>query len=330
MNLSRRQLLGCAAACAAAGPVLHPTASAAARFPSKPITLVVPFAAGGNLDLVARAIAPALQDALGQSIVVDNRAGAGGAIGANLVARAEADGHTLLVTTPNALTVLPRMVKTAYALKSFEPVGMISSTALVLVTRASNRQWPDAGALLQAARQRPGTIAAAHAGLGTTNHVALMLLEDAAGVRFNLISYKGSAPALVDVISGQTDVMCDQLSSSLQHIQSGALRALAVLSKERDPLLPGVPTLQEAGIQGFDASTATGLLAPLHTPADTVSQLNAALGHALADATVRQRLQAISSMARPGPATAFGALLQQEDRRAQKLAQSGRLAGANQ
>lgn len=325
MTTSRRHLLGWAAACAAA-PL---SALANTAFPRKPVTLVVPFAPGGNLDLVARAIAPALQGALGQSIVVDNRAGAGGAIGATAVARAEADGHTLLVTTPNALVVLPRMVKTGYTLQSFEPVGLVSGTALVLATSARNARLPDVAALLRELRARPGEITAGHAGPGTTNHVALMLLEEAAGARFNLVAYKGSAPALVDAISGQTDLICDQLSSSIQHIQSGALRPLAVLSKERDPQLPNVPTLHEAGLAGFDASTSTGLLAPRGTPPDVVAALNAALARALADVPVRQRLQTLGSTPRPLSAAAFGQLLQQEDQRAQKLAQSGRLAGAN-
>ncbi|GAD22291.1 tripartite tricarboxylate transporter substrate binding protein [Acidovorax sp. MR-S7] len=325
MTTSRRHLLGWAAACAAA-PL---SALANTAFPRKPVTLVVPFAPGGNLDLVARAIAPALQGALGQSIVVDNRAGAGGAIGATAVARAEADGHTLLVTTPNALVVLPRMVKTGYTLQSFEPVGLVSGTALVLATSARNTRLPDVAALLRELRARPGEITAGHAGPGTTNHVALMLLEEAAGARFNLVAYKGSAPALVDAISGQTDLICDQLSSSIQHIQSGALRPLAVLSKERDPQLPNVPTLHEAGLAGFDATTSTGLLAPRGTPAEVVAALNAALARALADTQVRQRLQTLGSTPRPLSAAAFGQLLQQEDQRAQKLAQSGRLAGAN-
>lgn len=325
MTTSRRHLLGWAAACAAA-PLC---ALANTAFPRKPVTLVVPFAPGGNLDLVARAIAPALQGALGQSIVVDNRAGAGGAIGATAVARAEADGHTLLVTTPNALVVLPRMVKTGYTLQSFEPVGLVSGTALVLATSARNTRLPDVAALLRELRARPGEITAGHAGPGTTNHVALMLLEEAAGARFNLVAYKGSAPALVDAISGQTDLICDQLSSSIQHIQSGALRPLAVLSKERDPQLPNVPTLHEAGLAGFDATTSTGLLAPRGTPAEVVAALNAALARALADTQVRQRLQTLGSTPRPLSAAAFGQLLQQEDQRAQKLAQSGRLAGAN-
>lgn len=329
MSLSRRQLLGWAAACTAAGSLSPLCANANAAFPRKPVTLVVPFAPGGNLDLVARAIAPALQDALGQSIVVDNRAGAGGAIGATAVARAEADGHTLLVTTPNALVVLPRMVKTGYTLQSFEPVGLVSSTALVLATRAKSRLLPDVATLLRELRARPGEITAGHAGPGTTNHVALMLLEEEAGARFNLVAYKGSAPALVDAISGQTDLICDQLSSSIQHIQSGALRALTVLSRERDPLLPNVPTLHEAGLAGFDASTSTGLLAPRGTPEEVAAALNVALSRALTHASVWQRLQMLGSVPRPMPVGAFSQLLQQEDKRAQKLAQSGRLAGAN-
>ena len=301
------------------------TVASAQPFPSKPITLIVPFAPGGNLDVVARTLAPAMERALGQTVVVDNKAGAGGALGAALVARAPADGHTLLVSTPNALVVLPQMTKTSYKLDNFQPVGLAATTALVIVVKGSDARFKDIAALLDYIRANPGKSSMGHAGLGTTNHVALMQMEDAARLKLNIIPYKGGAPALVDLIGGQVDAVLDQLSSSAPHIQSGALRALAVLSRERDPALPNVPTLREAGLTDFDASTAAGLLAPAGTPAAVIEVLNAALRKALAEDAVRTRLAGVGSVARPSSAQEFGQLLNQEDTRAQALAKAGKL-----
>ena len=297
----------------------------AQSFPSKPITLIVPFAPGGNLDVVARTLAPAMERALGQPVVVDNKAGAGGALGAALVARAPADGHTLLVSTPNALVVLPQMTKTSYKLDSFQPVGLAATTALVIVVKGNDSRFKDIAALVDFIRTNPGKTSMGHAGLGTTNHVALMQFEEAARVKLNIIPYKGGAPALVDLIGGQVDAVLDQLSSSAPHIQSGALRAVAVLSRERDPALPNVPTLREAGLVDFDASTAAGLLAPAGTPAAIIETLNAALRKALAEDAVRTRLGGVGSVARPSSAQEFGQLLAHEDSRAQALAKAGKL-----
>jgi len=294
-------------------------------FPSKPVTLVVPFAPGGNLDVVARTLAPAMERALGQPVVVDNKAGAGGALGAAFVARAPADGHTLLVSTPNALVVLPHMTKTSYKLDNFQPVGLAATTALVVVVKGADSRFKDIASLLEHIRNNPGKIAAGHAGLGTTNHMAMLQMEEAARLKLNMIPYKGGAPAIVDLIGGQSDMVVDQLSSSASHIKSGALRALAVLSSERDPALPNVPTLREAGLTNFDASTAAGILAPAGTPAALIETLNSALRKALAEDAVRASLLGVGSVARPSSAQEFAQLLSLEDGRAQALARAGKL-----
>ncbi len=317
--LTRAVLLAWAATAGIAAP-----AFAADPFPSKPVTLVVPFAPGGNLDVVARTVAPALERALGQPVIVDNRAGAGGAIGAGYVARGDADGHLLLVTTPNAVAVLPRMAKTPYQLSSFQAVGLAATTPLVVVVRNTSR-FKDVAALLAEARAKPGRVSAGHAGPGTTNHVATLQLETAAKIELNAVPYKGSAPALVDLIGGQTDMVVDQLTSSATHIQSGAVRALAVMSRDRDPALPGVPTLRESGLADFEATTATGILAPAKTPAATVALLNAALRKALAEDAVKARLAQLGSPARPSSVEEWQRLLQQEDGRAAALALAGKL-----
>ncbi|WP_341248772.1 tripartite tricarboxylate transporter substrate binding protein [Cupriavidus pauculus] len=323
--MNRRRMLAQIVALGAAPYVIGARAQA---LPNKPITLIVPFAPGGNLDVVARAIAPALEQNLGRNVIVDNRPGAGGVIGASAVARAEPDGSTLLVTTPNAVVVLPRMTRTSFRLASFTPVGLVSTTALVVVVKGGNGQFKDVAALLAHARANPGKVTAGHAGPGTTNHMALLQLEDAAKIQLNQVPYKGSAPALIDLMGGQIDMVVDQLTSSAPHIQSGALRALAVMSRERDAALPKVPTLREAGLANFEATTATGLLAPAGTPAALVDTLNAALRKALAEGSVKSRLLNVGSMAQASSPQELLASLQREDARAQTLAAAGRLKAA--
>lgn len=323
--MNRRTLLAQMLALGAAPYVMGARAQSLSN---KPVTLIVPFAPGGNLDVVARAIAPALEQNLGRNVIVDNRPGAGGVIGASAVARAEPDGSTLLVTTPNAVVVLPKMTRTNFKLASFSPVGLVSTTALVIVVKGGDTRFKDVEALLAYARANVGKLAAGHAGPGTTNHMALLQLEDAAKIRLNQVPYKGSAPALIDLMGGQIDMVVDQLTSSAPHIQSGALRALAVMSRERDTTLPKVPTLREAGLANFEATTATGLLAPAGTPAAVVDSINAALRRALAEGSVRSRLQSVGSVAQASSPQELLASLQKEDARAQSLAAAGRLKAA--
>lgn len=323
--MHRRRMLAQILALATAPYVLGARAQGLSN---KPVTLIVPFAPGGNLDVVARAIAPALEQNLGRNVIVDNRPGAGGVIGASAVARAEPDGSTLLVTTPNAVVVLPKMTRTNFKLASFSPVGLMSTTSLVIVVKGGDTRFKDVASLLAYARANPGKVAAGHAGPGTTNHMALLQLEDAAKIQLNQVPYKGSAPALVDLMGGQIDMVVDQLTSSAPHIQSGALRALAVMSRERDTALPKVPTLREAGLANFEATTATGLLAPAGTPAAVVDTINAALRKALAEGSVKSRLLNVGSVAQASSPQELLASLQREDTRAQALATAGRLKPA--
>jgi tripartite-type tricarboxylate transporter receptor subunit TctC len=240
------------------------------------------------------------------------------------VARAQPDGHTLLVSTPNALVVLPLMTKTTYGLDNFTPVGLMATTSLVMVVKGQG-PYASIEALLAAARARSGQIAAGHAGPGTTNHVALLQLEEAGKLKFNAVPYKGSAPALTDLMGGQIDLVVDQLTSSAAHIQSGALRAVAVMSRERDPALPNVPTLREAGLSDFVATTATGLLAPAGTPQDIVNALNAALHKALADDAVKRRLISVGSPGKSSSPAEWLATLKNEEASAKVLAKADKL-----
>ena len=296
-----------------------------AQTSSKPITLIVPFAAGGNIDLVGRIIAPPMAKLLGQSVVVQNRAGAGGAIGVSEVARAEPDGSTLLVSTPNAIVVVPRMVHTTYDLASFASVGLISFTSQVIVIRAQNPKFKSFPDLIAYARANPGKVSVAHSGIGTTNHMAILQLQEAAGIQLNVVAYKGSGPAIVDLLGGQIDVLVDQLSSSINNIKAGKFIALTVLSNARDPLVPDVPGTKEGGLAAVDTSTTTGLLAPAKTPPAMLATLNAALNKALGEEETKALLLRVGSIARPGPAEAFTALLKSEDKQAQALAAAGKL-----
>ena len=296
-----------------------------AQLSSKPVTMIVPFAAGGNIDLVGRIIAQPMAKLLGQSVVVQNRAGAGGAIGVSEVARSEPDGSTLLVSTPNAIVVVPRMVHTTYDLASFASVGLSSFTSQIIVIRAENPKFKSFPDLIAYARANPGKVSVAHSGIGTTNHMAILQLQEAAGIQFNVVAYKGSGPAIVDLLGGQIDVLVDQLSSSINNIKAGKFIALTVLSNARDPLLPDVPGTKEGGLAAVDTSTTTGLLAPAKTPAATLTMLNAALNKALEEEQTKAQLLRVGSIARPGPAAAFTALLNAEDKQAQALAAAGKL-----
>ena len=315
----RRLVLSFAAACAMSGTFVQ------AQMPNKPITLIVPFAAGGNLDIVARLIAPGLAKQLGQSVVVHNRPGAGGVLGATELSRAEADGSVLLVSTPNAITVAPKMVQTQYTLDSFAAVGLISSTSLLLVTRTEQPKFKDFASFVAFAKANPGKVSIANAGIGTSNHIAIMQLQIMAGIELNVITYKGSGPSNIDLLGGQVDVSIDQLSSAIAYLKSGRTRAMMVVAAERDSLVPDVPSAKELGLPQLEVSTTAGLLAPGKTPSATLAILNTALNNALTDPQIQEQFIRAASQARPGPSAVFTTLMQKEDKQAAELAAAGKL-----
>lgn len=263
---------------------------------NQPIVLIVPFAPGGNLDTVARAVAPELGARLGRTVVIENKAGAGGVIGASMVARATPDGHTLLVTTPNAVTVAPLMVETGYTLKQFTPVGGLGSASQIIAVNPAS-DFTTIGQLLERARSEKGAVTLGHSGLGTTNHIAMLRLEQATGCHFTAVPFKGSAPAIAALLGGQIDAIIDQVTSSYANIKAGKLRGLAVLSDERDRFLTDVPTLAQAGTPGFTSMTQSGLVAPAGTPPAVIEQLNTALNQALHADAVQDRLHNSGSIA---------------------------------
>ena len=298
----------------------------AQSFPNKPLTIVAPFAPGGNVDIVARAVAQSLSNVLGQSVLVDNRAGAGGSIGSSFVSRAEPDGYTLVLATTNTISVLPYMMKTPpYKPSNFQPVGLAAISPLVIVVRADDQRFPDTTSLITLAKKEPGRISVGHSGLGTSNHIAILRMEDVVKTEFNVIPYKGSTPALTDLMGGQLDFMVDQLSSSKGFVDSGKLKILAVLSKDRDSSIPNVFTFLESTKVELEANTTSGLLAPPGTSPEIIKILNVALVKAVNDPAYKNRLTGVGSIPKSSTPQEWSALLNQESLNSQKLAQAGKL-----
>ncbi len=254
-------------------------------FPSRPITWVVPFAPGGITDITSRIVAKHLTADLGQLFVIENRPGAGGAVGSEQVARAQPDGHTVLYGTLGTMAANPFLYKALryQPLKDFVPIHGMFLSPNVIVTNPS-RPYITLTALLDFARANPGKLSMASAGPGTGTHLAGELLQVHLGLKMTHIPYKGSVPALTDLIGGQVDVMFDYAVSAGPHIKTGKLRGLAVAGTNRLALLPDVPTTSEAGVQGAESSSWSGLFAPAKTPTAIVSRLTRAMELAMASA----------------------------------------------
>jgi tripartite-type tricarboxylate transporter receptor subunit TctC len=291
--LKRRTAL--ALAMVAASALALGTAAQAQEFPDRPVTLVVPFAAGGSTDVVARIIGQKMSEDLGQQIVVENVAGAGGNLGADRVARAEADGYTILMGTVATHALNPLILKTKPydPEKDFAPVSLLVLVPNVLVVNPElpAKNVAELVALLKAA---PEQYSYASSGNGTPLHLSGELFKKMAGVNIQHVPYKGAGPALNDVIGNQVPIMFDNLPSSSSHIKSGTLRALAVTTKERAPSFPDVPTIAET-IPGYETYTWNALFAPAGTPKEAVDRLNAAAKKALADPAVAEKMKDFSA-----------------------------------
>src|SRR5437763_16505747 len=251
-------------------------AAAAQDYPAKPVRVIVPYVAGGNADIWARTLAQKLTEAMRQSFVVENKPGANGGIGTDFVAKSAPDGYTLLAVASGPIVVNPVLYAnvTYDPVKDLAPVAQCAVYQYVLVTR-SDSPYKAIGDLVAAAKANPGGLAYGSTGIGGGNHLAAGLFGLATGTRFNHIPYKGSAPALADLLGGQLAFMFDTVITSVPHIRAGKVRAFAVSSAKRAPSLPEVPTMQEAGFPGFDMSQWQGILAPAGTPPDVVKKLNA-------------------------------------------------------
>jgi tripartite-type tricarboxylate transporter receptor subunit TctC len=296
------------------------------HYPARPIRLVVPFAPGGNIDSTARAIAPGLTELLGQQIVIDNRGGAGGLIGTEIVAKAAPDGYTLVVGSSGVLTVAPSLYsKMPYdPLKDFTSLGLLSYVPIVLVV-TPNLPAKSLKDFIALAKQRAGKMIMASAGNGTTNQLAGELFQMEAGVKFVHVPYKGSGPALVDVIGGQVDMLFDQLSASANYIKGGRLRGLALAADKRNAAVPDVPTMAESGVRNCEAGTFTALTGPAGLPPTIVTRLNAALNKTLAMSSTRDRFAAVGADVLGGSTAENDALVKTELAKWMKVAKAANI-----
>jgi tripartite-type tricarboxylate transporter receptor subunit TctC len=257
-------------------------ASANAAYPDRPIRLIAPFAPGGNIDITARTVAPGLTEHLGQQVIVENRGGAGGRIGTELVAKAPADGYTMLLASSGMLTINAAFsTKPAYdPLRDFAGVSTVALAPIVLTVHPS-LPAKTLTEFLALARARPGAILMASAGTGSNTHLTGELFQAITGVKLTHVPYKGTSPALIDLVGGQTQCIFDQVSTSSPMVASGKLRAIALAAAKRSAVLPNVPTMAEAGVKEFEAATYTGVFLPAATPRDVQNRVYAALTRTL-------------------------------------------------
>jgi len=289
-------LLVCAQAQANTGPN---------TWPAKPIKVIVNFPPGGAADQIARAISQPLQEALKQPVVIENRAGANGNVGGEAVARAPADGYTLLMSSGGMVSVNPHL----YARMSFDPAKdlvPVAAAARVLVFLVTKPSLPPANVqeFIAYARANPGKLSYGSPGNGSSPHLAGEMFKSQAGLFALHVPYRGAAPALQDLLAGQVDYSFDP-GIALQQVRAGKLRLFAVGSPRRSPLFPDVPTLDEAGLRGFDADTVFGFYAPAGTPPEVVAQLNAQINRALALPAVKERIASLGGEAVPGSPADF-------------------------
>ncbi|HZD20807.1 MAG TPA: tripartite tricarboxylate transporter substrate binding protein [Burkholderiales bacterium] len=303
-------------------------AAASQDYPAKPVRLIVPYVAGGNADIWARTLAQKLTEALRQAFVVENKPGANGRIGTDYVAKSPPDGYTLLAVASGPIVVNPVL----YSQVPYDPLRDLAAVAqcavyqYVLVTR-TDAPYKSIQELVAAARARPGALAYGSTGVGGGNHLAAELFGLASGTKFNHIPYKGSAPALADLLGGQLAFMFDTVITSVPHIRAGKLRAFAVSSAKRASSLPEVPTMQEAGFAGYDMSQWQGVLAPAGTPRTLIGMLNAQIAKAMHAPEVYERiaLQGGNEIV-TGTPEEFGALIRADLERYARLIREAKIS----
>ena len=289
------------------------SAAWAQAFPSKPITIVVPFSAGGTTDILARIVGQALSTELGQPVVVDNRAGAGGNIGAAVAAKAPADGHTLFMGTVGTHAINASLYKKLPydPIKDFAPLTRVANVPNVLVSHPA-QPYKSVTELIAYAKAHPGKVNYASSGSGSSIHLSGELFESMTKVGMVHIPYKGSAPAVNDLLANQVDIMFDNLPSAISHIRAGKLRALAVTTSKRSEQLPQVPTIAESGVPGYEATSWFGLFAPAATPAPVLGRLNGAIVKVLGQAEVKKKIIEQGGDPHPEKAEQFAAFIQAE------------------
>jgi len=291
-------------------------------YPTRPVRLIVPFAPGGSVDISSRILAGPLSEILGQQVVVDNRAGASGSIGASMVARSTPDGYTLVAGSSGSMTANRAVYsKLPYdSLRDFVPISMINVTPMVVVTYPG---LPVASIkdLVELARAQPGKITVASAGVGSSNHLALELFQSMVGAKLLHVPYKGTGAVYGDLIGGQVQAMFDQIASAVGHINGGKLRALAVTSLNRSSVLPNTPTVDESGVKGYDAASFTGVLAPTGTPQPIVDRLHQAVVKAARLPAVTERFKELAADPKTTTQQEFAQFMRDDIAKWQKVAQ---------
>ena len=302
------------------------TAALAQVYPGKPIRLIVPFAAGGGNDNVARLVGKRLADSLGQPVLIDNRPGAGGVLGAELAAKAAPDGYTLFLGGVGSHAVNPNLhERLPYdPIRDFAPVALLASAPLILVVHPSIPANTFAE-FVAYARSKPGRINYASNGNGSSSQLAAVMFDSMAGVDMVHVPYKGLSPALTDLLSGQVQLMFSSVVAILPHIKAGKLRGLAVTGSKRLPSMPDLPTIAESGLPGYEASSWYGILAPAGTPRDIVARLNAELVKALDQPEVRNNLLAEGAEPVGGTPEQFAAHIRSEKERLGKLIREAKI-----
>ncbi len=299
------------------------TTAWAQPYPSKPIRIIVPFVPGGNVDITARTVAPALGDALGQPVVVENRPGAAGMVGAQAMMGSPADGYTLMMGSNSSLAVAPNLYPNwPYdPLKGIAPISNLAITPFVLVVKLGLPAQSLAD-FVKLAKEKPGQLSMASGGNGSSNHLVGELFQMMTGLKFSHVPYKGTGAALVDLAGGQVDLLFDQASSTVPNVRGGKIRALAVASRSRQSALPDTPTFAEAGLRDFEIDNFTGLVGPAGMPADAVAKVHAAAVKALATPQVKERFASLGVQPVGNTPEQFGVVIREDLARWSKVIKS--------
>jgi len=318
-----KRLLCCLLAAVAAVPMVEALAQA---WPAKPVTLVVPFPPGGSSDQVARALGQKLNVALGQSFIIDNKAGATGTIGATAVKRAAPDGYTWFVTSLGPLVIVPHLMKDLQydPLKDLDPITIAVQAPNVLVVPASSPHKTVADVIAYE-KANPGKMSFASSGNGSSDHLSAELFWQQTGTRGLHVPYKGGGPAITDLLGGQTDASFQNVNAVIQHIRAGKLRAIAITSAKRSPLLPDVPTLAEAGVKNVEVYSWQAVLAPMGVPPDVKSKMHAALVAALNSPDIKQQFTDLGFEIVANTPAQFAAYEAQEYARWKKVIETGKI-----
>ena len=302
------------------------TLTSAQAYPSKPIRLIIPFPPGGATDIIGRTLAQKLSTQLGQTVIVDNKPGAGGTLGSNEAAKAAPDGYTLLLATTSTHSIAPSLYKNIpYSVeKDFAPISEVATATNVLIV-TPNLPVSNVAELVLLAKSKPDALNFASSGNGTIVHLQSELFKLVAGVQLTHVPYKGTALAIPDLISGQTQMLFDSLVSALPHIKGGKVKALAVTSAKRTPLLPNVPTVIESGLPGYEVNTYFGLFAPSGTPREILQRLQREAAAAVQSPEVKERFAGQGAEPVGGTPEALSALIRAETAKWKRVIEAGQI-----